>query len=720
MDNGCLIISVESRKGGVGKTTAALNLARILLEKREHAVLFLDMDITGTNATDCLDSPFWKEICHAVEEKGKGKSTVANLLALFEQQFMLGLDIPRFVIKGASNKKVVNSTLVLALNKINIIGSQIYNLNGLQNEGNDTCICKPSILFDELHAFWFIEFLQKICEYFLEIVREDQPNREVAVIVDNSPGYVGIAPAVQEWLTDLGPDRGKFLTVTSLDKQDLLSCGHAIHNLHRLYACKWRASRKFADVTSLGKKTSEELQLAHDEEGFFLRLVEVLPIRKISHDTRDCQSGVSGADLAFYCENNTDIGEVYLDQPDRYQGLVINRVPRIVKRGVYTYDIKKVFSFIHHKGNNLINRLLGDDKSTFTNWMVGYDEYIEYQFLQPMISRSKSRMLPFIENYFQHIVNEHSPIIHDNLLHKILSEKVEFNPNMLVELRIYLRKLNEAVLAVIRFVEQYGFSHLTSLIHKDEWLPDSILRDFRTVLQSFLPEAGAPFIEFAPWEFDEVRIDPEVWKFIERFRHNTRRYMMNKNLQIPMESIEQFLPSLTVIMIFSLNIRLWQSPLSEVIPELFESIAFIEALHWKRRRERSKERLNIQRFLATESWQKMDSKELPVMKIHPRLFEHELLPCIYSACASAQARLIDVQRDTEFLITLIQRLVMEEIHHESVLPYIKGVAEEVIVKKTKSHESGKNEITKGFSSVKYMEEFSEVLEKILIKWEINL
>ena len=167
MNNGCLIISVESRKGGVGKTTTALNLARILLEKREHAVLFLDMDITGTNATDCLDSPFWKENCHAVKENRKNKPPYANLLAVFEQRFMLGLAIPRFVIKGARNG---NSTLVLALDKINIIGSQIYNLNGSQNNGNDTCICKPSILFDELHAFWFIECLFRPIRHLITIL----------------------------------------------------------------------------------------------------------------------------------------------------------------------------------------------------------------------------------------------------------------------------------------------------------------------------------------------------------------------------------------------------------------------------------------------------------------------------------------------------------------------------------------------------------------------
>ena len=52
-----IIISVESRKGGVGKTTAALCVSKNFLEKG-YAVLLIDTDITGTNIADCADSPF--------------------------------------------------------------------------------------------------------------------------------------------------------------------------------------------------------------------------------------------------------------------------------------------------------------------------------------------------------------------------------------------------------------------------------------------------------------------------------------------------------------------------------------------------------------------------------------------------------------------------------------------------------------------------------------
>lgn len=107
----------------------------------------------------------------------------------------------------------------------------------------------------------------------------------------------------------------------------------------------------------------------------------------------------------------------------------------------------------------------------------------------------------------------------------------------------------------------------------------------------------------------------------------------------------------------------------------------------------------------------------PELEIHPRWLERGLLSCLYRACASAQARVLDVRRDAEFLIALIQQLVVEDIREAPVLPYIRGVAEKVIVRKTISHESGHREIAKGFSSAQYMDEFSEVLEKVIRRWE---
>lgn len=53
--------SVESRKGGIGKTTVALNLGRCLLNTG-YKVLLLDCDIIGTSIAQCCEnSVFWEE-----------------------------------------------------------------------------------------------------------------------------------------------------------------------------------------------------------------------------------------------------------------------------------------------------------------------------------------------------------------------------------------------------------------------------------------------------------------------------------------------------------------------------------------------------------------------------------------------------------------------------------------------------------------------------------
>ena len=56
-----LYFSIESRKGGVGKTTIALNMCK-MLRKKGYVVLMLDCDITGTSSSETSEnSEFWKD-----------------------------------------------------------------------------------------------------------------------------------------------------------------------------------------------------------------------------------------------------------------------------------------------------------------------------------------------------------------------------------------------------------------------------------------------------------------------------------------------------------------------------------------------------------------------------------------------------------------------------------------------------------------------------------
>lgn len=185
------IISVESKKGGVGKTTIALNVASLLQEKG-YIVLLLDCDITGTSTSESVPhSDYWS---------GRITSLNFNLIDLFDKQVLSG-------------KKDFVDSLFMGRNdddNVLLIGSDIY-------DKNSKLILDPRLLMDELHSYWFIEMLKLIVDTF-EKYHEGKPT---VVVIDNSPGYIGVSKSIREWLCSLGPEFGKFLLVSSLDIQDV-------------------------------------------------------------------------------------------------------------------------------------------------------------------------------------------------------------------------------------------------------------------------------------------------------------------------------------------------------------------------------------------------------------------------------------------------------------------------------------------------------------------
>ena len=335
-----LIVSVESRKGGVGKTTAALCLAR-LLQERGYAALVLDLDVTGTNAADIATSPFWKDCLNVVNDEN---SQPVNILKIFEQNFMLNKAIPDFSINTSDSMNI-------NLGKVNVLGSQIYKT---AQDGSTciTCLESPGILFDDLYTFWLLELVQRIIDNFRRIAH-DNKFVKTAIIIDNSPGYVGIAPAIHEWLTNLGPEHNKFLIVTSLDVQDLLACERAISTLHGLYCGKWNTSRIFTAMEQ-GKEISKLVD--KNCEAFFMQLT--VP----DSETENL--------LTFYRDTK---GKEFFDDLSKYISVIINRVPRAVKNGYIDYQIQSFYRI----NESIYNIFKGDLRKI----MISYDEYIENQFL---------------------------------------------------------------------------------------------------------------------------------------------------------------------------------------------------------------------------------------------------------------------------------------------------------------------------------------------------
>jgi hypothetical protein len=269
-----VIISVESRKGGVGKTTAALSAAKVLAENG-YAVLLIDCDVTGTNIACIIDSPFWKNDSVIVETDNKP----CNLLTVFLHYIKDGsIDYSNFGLTKACKKAKPN-------NKYCVIGSsftprQIISFNKKSKEHSSLInsplklwgefiddeelplyetkdLQYPHSLFDELMNDFFIQFLQRIIVKF----KGQFKGKPVGIILDNSSGFFGYSSAIHDWVISLGPKEGKFIYVSSFDIQDIHSVFEYVHSL-------------FAEINSHIASTVATLDCLNNKPKKFMALVE--------------------------------------------------------------------------------------------------------------------------------------------------------------------------------------------------------------------------------------------------------------------------------------------------------------------------------------------------------------------------------------------------------------------------------------------------------------
>lgn len=235
-----IYISIESRKGGVGKTTVSLSIAEILIQKGYH-VLLVDMDIVGTR----IDNTFLnanKDKIHVVTRNGK----TVNLIELFKTIFMVGKKIPAFEHEDSTS----NNCLTFQQGKCNIVGSNIYG-----EKTGAGLLEDPRILYDAIHSYWLLELVKGLAQSFATAVGV---NEKVAIILDNSPGYSSLEKVSNDYLTDLGPERGKILFVSTMDPQDLAACKQSLAFVQELYKDKVAACKYYWDHKNRGSKIKSE------------------------------------------------------------------------------------------------------------------------------------------------------------------------------------------------------------------------------------------------------------------------------------------------------------------------------------------------------------------------------------------------------------------------------------------------------------------------------
>lgn len=284
------LISVESRKGGVGKTTAALNLGYLLKEK--YHVLLLDIDITGTSISAIQKSLFWMNETVLLK---KGEEPI-NLLQYFANTFLKGEDLFEFTVEEVPDKVQVKNS------GINVIASELYGEDAL-------LLYDPSLLLENLHVYWLTKMITGVCERFEQSFDDGKPS---VIILDNSPGFVGIGKAVHDIMTDIGPERAKFLTVSSLDIQDLESSLKSVYSLHQEYLDKLNGAH-YPETQKGDEKFYAQVQLSGETEYVYY---------KNAHQEANLSS---------------------------YQGLIINKVAKNIIEGRTQYGYQ----------SNLTDRLKG-------------------------------------------------------------------------------------------------------------------------------------------------------------------------------------------------------------------------------------------------------------------------------------------------------------------------------------------------------------------------
>lgn len=718
-----LIVSVESRKGGVGKTTAALCLSRLLIS-RGYAVLFLDLDFTGTNAADIADSPFWLNDV-AVVKNGKtadAKSKPCNLLQLFDQGYMSGELIPKFSIQSSSSK----NTIQCDLNKINIIGSQIYRTEKEHNcrlMNTDSCIMQPSDLFDKLHSYWLLDFVKQLIEDFVMMARRDKP--KIAIVLDNSPGYIGIAPAIHDWLTDLGPIIAKLLFVSSLDKQDILSCNFAIDAVHRLFTRKWNTSRQYMEAS----KPFGTIDEVEDEE-FFLRLANT------NHDEGTSSLAFYQIDSANY-DNQKDLIILNItDKSEKYLALVFNRVPRAIKKG--DVDINFELLYLSDRDFAPIISLLkhGDRLPELKSRMVSYDEYIENQFLYQSMQR-KNRSSRYQTNWLRLI--EKIAQMEETFKMPLPNTEKDIYENFIIH-GPYFQRIGKRIFQVNAIITEArsnmaetGLSHLAPLIH-DEWLPGSIIPTFRVTLSTLLRDSRLPFMDMSPFEledrFDTNEINQISERLYNRLVHGVHE-LTNNGLIIDELSLEILIGVLSFLVASSLSPRIWHSSIEMELSEFFTGVLTIEITHWSSDSEGLKRKRTLQEFLARESVTKRELRNDKMFRIGSMRFIRNSMMHgedtfieFYRSCTSAQARLIDFEADSRFVLQLIrfmveQNLGKEENDNGNLFPFVRGIAEKVIIEKTLTHREARNRMSHALKTAEYFSEFKAVLSSIFTDWEIE-
>ena len=321
--------SIESRKGGVGKTTIALNLAHAFMSK--GPVLLLDCDITGTSISEpASNSPFWHEYTNVIV--GPNGSPL-NLLGYFLKSY----------IRGNERLDEVLSADKWNARKINVIGSDLY-------DSALSLIVDTRKLMDDLHSYWLLKYIQHIIQCFERAFE----GRTVHIIVDNSPGYVGFCETLHSFMFDCGPNIAKFLFVTSADAQDLIATISAADEIKNKVNDRLLVAKYYKSLDE-GKEVDKEIDKRIKDDSALKRfLIDIIN---------------DNSKVVPYTDDSIPVS--------KYLSIVLNKVPQSLDDDGLSYDFA---ALLGEQKMSLFLDVVSPDKNFNPRNKVYFDEVISFQY----------------------------------------------------------------------------------------------------------------------------------------------------------------------------------------------------------------------------------------------------------------------------------------------------------------------------------------------------